>query len=106
MALAYERCKKCDHWGFSDTHRCPPEFEWRCADYGDDEWRELFARDEDAAATKAAEKYDEEGEYHLIRDESHSVMIQVRNPRTGKVLTYRCRGESVPQYHASLVSGE
>lgn len=100
----YATCQKCGGWGRRDMHVCPPLWDWReTMNFGDDEWQEVRARDEESAAAKATELYDQGGDYYLIRNSGDNVVIMVRNQKTGEVTHWSCYGESVPQYYATKV---
>lgn len=98
----YVMCRKCGGFGRRDLHVCPPLWDWKCVDYPDDEWSEVMARDPESAAEKAAELYDQE-DYPLVRNSGISVLIMVRDRKTGKVTIWSCHGESLPHYYANQV---
>lgn len=64
--MAYEMCKECGGWGDPKYHACPPMWNaWDADNYGGDEagsdaWMNVRAHHADDAATKAAEKMDDD----------------------------------------------
>ena|ERR1700723_495117 len=94
----FVRCPVCSSYGWSSTHRCPPLWDWRCAEnFDEDEWAYIRARDPEEAAMKAAEIYDAE-DYSLLR--GNVVTIMVRDRTTLVVTKWECSAEAVPQYYA------
>jgi len=60
-----ERCKKCDDLLFSfENHSCTP---FTVIDENGDE-SEVYARDEDDAAVRFAQKSNEDGDYYLMNN--------------------------------------
>jgi hypothetical protein len=89
-------CRKCGEYEWS-THRCPPKWECRVVDYqGEDDWRGFYAADAEAAAEKAAERFDC-GDYTLLQGDEITVVVRSSN---GEESRWICTGETVPQYHA------
>lgn len=102
---SYTICPVCQGFSRSDMHVCPPLWDWReTTNFGDDEWQEVRARNEETAAEKAAELYDQDGDYYLIRNSGGNIIIMVRNQKTGEVTHWSCHGESLPHYYASKVT--
>lgn len=95
------RCPVCNEYYYGAQHKCAPEWEYRNPQDGD-EWYSVRAHGAEMAATKAAESYDAE-DYPLIRNESHSVVLELRDAPNGTIRLFRVRGESVPQYYATEV---
>lgn len=56
-AGSYEKCGTCGEYGFTDTHRCAPAWESRFEWNDDDDWRVVYAYDEEMAAQKLSELY-------------------------------------------------
>lgn len=97
----YERCRTCGQFGWVNTHRCAPKWEWRCDSWhGADEWCDppVHSRDAEGAALKAAEIYDRD-DYTLVRGGEET--IWVRQIGTTEISRWCVSAESVPQYHAA-----
>lgn len=95
----YAKCKECGQYGYVNSHRCPPLWEWRCDNnFGPDEWELVRGKDPEDAAVKAAELYDAE-DYSLVR--GNRATIQIRDMTTKVVTAWDCYAESVPTYYAT-----
>lgn len=114
-ASDYRRCPECDEfaWFYAadakprhSVHVCPPlwlvAFVCETGDVpDDDDYRQVYARHPDDAAEKAAEEYDSNGEYDILRGGEHFAWVK---PATGgDVKKFAVSGESVPQYSATEV---
>lgn len=103
--MSYEKCRICQEWSWSITgaHVCPPEWEWRTDDtHGDDEWETVYALGAEAAAMKAAERYDE-GDHPLLDPKARGhVVIFLRNER-GDITRWRATAELIPHYRAEHI---
>lgn len=108
MTTTWHECPLCREWDFA-THRCKPLWRWRVvsepamvdADGKEHyDWAEVRAWDADQAAERAAEQYDQDGDYSLSR--GNEVVIELRSP-DGDVARFRCSAEAVPQYRVSEV---
>lgn len=96
----YARCAICGKFGYVNSHRCNPEWEWRSDDiFSAGEWcnGRVRARDAEDAALAAGESYDE-GEYTLVR--GGEATIWVRQIGTTEISKWTVTAESVPQYYA------
>ncbi len=102
----YARCAICGNIGWTRTHKCLPEWEWREErDHSADEWsdRRVRANDPEDAAILAAEIHDEE-DYPLVR--RGDAVIQVRRIGTMETSRWNVSAESVPEYHANPADEE
>lgn len=102
----HKRCSVCREWGWFggryDQHTCKPTWEWQVESWhGTETWDELHAYDAEAAAVRAAERYDESDHPLLDMHGRGEVEIKIRNPRTGEVTHWIGRAELVPHYHAT-----
>jgi hypothetical protein len=92
------KCKICGEWGWINSHKCAPVWEARMYDpKWDQEWSEVYAYDEGAAAEKFAEEYDHNGEYDIVR--RGSAEIEVRRPGEDAITLVDISAESVPEYY-------
>lgn len=102
MIGQYQRCEVCSEYAWTDKHTCAPQWDWRYfwTDTKAEDWivGEIYARDEEDAAMKAAASYDTE-DYPLTR--GGEVTIEVRPTGTDDVTRYAARAESVPHYYVS-----
>lgn len=97
----YARCRICGEFGWVNSHRCAPEWEWRCDSWhSKEEWNDktVHGRDAEGAALKAAEIYDQE-DYPLVRGGEE--LIWVRQVGTTETSKWNVSAESVPEYHAT-----
>lgn len=83
-------CKTCGHWGFEETHKCPPRYGARFVDEeireGHDqgeEWHSTYGATHSAAAVKFAEDMDRKYGYSAARD-SRDVAVEVRGPENAR----------------------
>jgi hypothetical protein len=98
---AYVQCRVCGKYGWTDTHVCAPEWEWRSDDLHDkDEWsgRLVRAHTAEMAAALAGEVYDE-GERELVR--GGEATIWVRRIGEADVTKWTITAEAVPEYYAN-----
>ncbi|MBL8518229.1 MAG: hypothetical protein JNM76_14805 [Betaproteobacteria bacterium] len=94
-------CPTCNEFRFSDRHECPPIFEARLEDWGDDHWREVRAQDAERAAEKFCQDRDSNsGDYTIAREGSAIVFVRGADGTVGK---YDITVEAVPEYSAHLV---
>lgn len=95
------RCPACGLFTLLGSHRCAPEWEWRCDEWhGPDEWERVRAHDAEDAAVNATNRYDEE-ELRLVTGRRPAVTITVRDPRTQEVTSWSGSGEAVPTYRVT-----
>lgn len=52
---SFEKCETCGEYGFVDTHKCPPAWEARFEWQDDDDWKVVYAYDEEMAAQRLSE---------------------------------------------------
>lgn len=97
----YERCKHCDHWGWSNTHACPPIWEARIFETKwQNDWNEVRATDAEDAAKRFAEEYDVNGEHDIVRRGCEE--IEVRLQGSEKIWMVDVSAETVPAYYATV----
>ena len=106
--MKYERCTICDHFGFTDTHRCPPLWECAIEEPGEPYWQEVCARDRETAAEKFAESYDNDGDYTIIQaGDGGDTVVLVREPeKPDTVKRLHVWGEMVAHYNAEELTQE
>lgn len=96
-------CPTCRESCVTDRHACPPAFDcWR-PEYGEDETdaRTIYADHAMAAARVWAERSDSRGDYEIVR--GSEATVHVRAP-DGALFVFVVSGETVPEYHARLVT--
>jgi len=99
----YGVCADCGKIGWL-PHRCA-EWEWRSdASHSKDDWSSVRARDAEEAAEKAAEKYDQDGDYYLMRNGGDAVTVEIRDPKTLMVSLWKVHGEAIPTYYAKQIT--
>jgi hypothetical protein len=103
----FTRCRVCGHYDYASRHHCPPRFEARVVDWGDDEWREVFARDMEAAAVRFCANYDPDFEYSIIK--AGCATLEVRGDRNAKgqftpARRFSIAAETVPEYRAREIT--
>lgn len=91
----WTQCGVCREYGWSNTHRCPPQYECRNRNWDGDEWETVYAYN----ARDAAEKYVERVDNHAA-EFTETCDIEVRNDG-GEVECYEVTGEIVREYSAS-----
>lgn len=94
-------CKVCGDFMFNpEDHRCPPVFDVRRVDYGED-WYPIRASDSEEAAEKWAETDDYcSADYKIVGGED--AIVEVRTPGDeNKIERFTVAGESVAMYYAS-----
>lgn len=101
----HRRCTTCGEWGWfnrpSLNHVCAPRWEARLYEPRfQEDWREVFAHDIEAAAAKFCEIYDQGGDYDILR--RRSAEVEVRKYDTGKIVIVDIRADSVPQYYGRV----
>jgi len=83
------------------VHRCKPAWECRLETMDADDWRTVYAADEEIAAEKFAERYDcESAEYSIISSGGDGYFIFVRKPDASEAKKFSISAESVPHYTA------
>lgn len=93
----FKKCPTCHKYDFLSRHKCAPVWEARI--FGDgDEWYDVHGWDVEDAAAKFAERYDEGGDYDIIR--RGSAEIEVRKQGDATIIMVDISAESVPQYYA------
>jgi len=96
-------CTECREWHV-DGEACKPTYEYNIPDYYDDEWYKVKARGFIAAAERACDIEDSDGDYTIITAGSLS-LIQIRDDK-GKIKKFTIEAEAVPEYHASEIKKE
>ena len=100
---SFDRCARCGEWGFTISHHCPPLWLVSLEDSGD--WVQVFASDEETAATKFCERYDadvsnwpEGRTVYVKKDDSEALHLE-----DAKTIAYAVTCEAVPSYHAERI---
>lgn len=104
--MAWGKCPICEERDELDptkfmSHRCKPHWLVRLQDRWADNssWRDIYARDAEAAAEAFADDYDcTSGDYPILQHGPYIVLV--KDPATGRSQAYSVDGESVPQYSA------
>ena len=96
---AFAECKICGQYDWLAQHRCPPV--WQVEVDGSGCWHEVHAADAEAAAERACEEQDEEGDYYVIRNGSAKVLV--RRAEADEPEEFFVEAESRPHYMARKV---
>ena len=92
-------CKICGEFMmFPNSHRCPPRWQFCIEDDGD-AWRNIYAMDEDHAATAAARKVWES-------DYGDEIRIWIRKPDDTTATLYPVTVEAVPEFSVDYLYGD
>jgi hypothetical protein len=91
-------CLTCGEIKLFNTHQCPPRWQYCLGDYGDD-WRDIYAQDEEHAATKAAEKI-------WDSDWGNEIHIWIRKPDEMTATLYPVTVEAVPEFSVPYLYGD
>lgn len=97
----FERCAICDEYDFVSNHKCKPLWLVTPEDCDPevDAWH-IYAVDAEEAATKFAERYDQEtAEYSIVSGED--VLVLVTDEQRENQTWFEVEGYSVPEYSAS-----
>lgn len=103
---SYGICPDCHKAGWL-PHKCQV-WEWRIVEPHSREcdWLEVRARSADEAAQTAAEQWDNEGDYYLIRNSGQVQVIELRDPKTLMVTLWNVHAEAIPTYYANQVRAD
>lgn len=105
MEYKYQTCPICKSsgvWELGGTHRCPPKWEYCIPDNDPEEWIESYNYYSETVAEKAAEEYDCDGDYYLVRDSNAELQILVRKFGSTEIEEFNVTAESIPKYFASF----
>ncbi|HYE38252.1 hypothetical protein [Methylocaldum sp.] len=94
----YRFCRTCDTYRWRG-HTCYPMYECRASDAmggDDDRWTPVNAYDEEAAAARFVEEYDEGGDYPYLSAGSGEVLVRRGDERWSVFI----EAESRPHYSA------
>lgn len=95
------RCGTCGEYDFMDRHTCPPIHQCRFAHDDEEGWRTIHAQDAEEAAAKFCEQVDQEGDYHVIRNGSATVLT--RRTRDDAWRQVEVSAETRPHYMGRAV---
>ena len=93
------KCPICDEWDYqlsSSPHKCPPKWLVNIPDYHGDEWVTIYAVGNEEAATKIAERYDDERQLM----DGGEIKVLVMSPEKDGIAEFIVTGEAVPTYYA------
>ena len=102
----WRRCPVCgEHGSFSmvynKDHVCAPTWEARIFTRKyEEEWIEVHANDEEQAAAKFCEQYDQNGEYDIVRRGGEE--IEVRKSEGAEIVLVNVEAETVPHYYGHI----
>lgn len=109
--LSMPWCLTCNVFWFGTEHEHIPEYECLIVDdyipgtfkVDGEDWRKLRATNPERAAQKIGEKYDQEGDFYLLRKEENSIRVRVRLLGDTKEKVFKVRAENVPTHYAEEV---
>ncbi len=83
------------------VHKCKPAWECRMESMDEDDWRKVHAYDDESAAERFAERYDQEsGDYNIIANGGDGYFVLVRKLGGDEVNRFAISAENVPHYSA------
>lgn len=109
----FKRCPTCQEYGWFNTtfmaHHCKPAWECRMKTDDDDCWVRVYARDEEEAAEKFADRHDcDSGEYGICSGRYGAgetiVLVRKADDPAREASLWEVEGEMVPHYRARRVS--
>ena len=104
---SYGICSDCGRAAWL-PHRCKI-WEWRTLEEdaaGSCYWSEVRANSVEDAAEIAAEHWDQDGGYYLLRNAGENSTILVREPETLTITYWKVRAEAVPTYYAKQITAD
>jgi hypothetical protein len=104
--MTLDRCPTCREFVFSKHHKCKPAWLVAIVPSNEDtpdnsDYRTYYADDEEAAAEKAADAYDCDGDYPILSQGERSPHVAwVKSGHNTAPIKCSVYGEAVPAYHA------